>query len=135
MPSVGIGEQHLEGGPVLFFERTHDSAARWRRELRGVCYGESQDDLKGVTLRPLGDEYVGASVGVAQAARIVMVVISFEEIRPFALHAVPTAIRTWWRPDLAQLSKCALILDRDLAYSPVKRNSASQGPSVWTTSQ
>jgi hypothetical protein len=24
---------------------------------------------------------------------------------------------------------------RDLAYAPVKRNSAAQGPSVWTTSQ
>ena len=28
-----------------------------------------------------------------------------------------------------------VLSSRDLAYSPVKRNSASQGPSVWTTSQ
>jgi hypothetical protein len=47
MSSVGIGEYHLQGGPVLFFERVHNSTAAWGRGLRRVRNGEAQHYLKG----------------------------------------------------------------------------------------
>ena len=37
---------------------------------------------------------------------------ALEEIRPSALHAVPTAVRIWRRPNLAQLSNGAFVLER-----------------------
>jgi hypothetical protein len=37
---------------------------------------------------------------------------ALETIRPLALHAIPTAVRIWGRPNLAQLPNGVLILER-----------------------
>src|SRR6185437_2534638 len=36
LPAVGVGKQHLQGGPMLFFERTYYPRTARRRELRSV---------------------------------------------------------------------------------------------------
>ncbi len=72
MPSVGVGEQHLQRGPMLLFKRTHNSATMQGSKLRGVINSEAQPDLDGVILRPLGNKDVSASMRMAQAAQIVI---------------------------------------------------------------
>ena len=64
---------------MLLFERSHDRAAVWRRELGGIVHAQPEHDLERVTRRPFGDEYRGSPVRMSQAAGV-MISLKFERV-------------------------------------------------------
>ena len=113
---IDEGVRETPGGGEVFSALNHEDrnseVAGERSRVEPTCLRDQAFGTDTLTLEPVVDiahRITRRSKGEADHREDERV-RTLEEIGPFALHAVPTTIRIWRRPNLAQLSNGALIL-------------------------